>query len=97
MKNFPLPEWVTDPSLSPSDRYLARCRFMFRIAALFLNEKGGISTVSRACGYSSDNALYGALNRRTIPAAVPLAIEALVGKDVISREDFERLPNEIEE
>ncbi|WOK01438.1 hypothetical protein [Pseudomonas phage UF_RH7] len=97
MKNFPLPAWVTDPTLSPSERYLARCRFMFRIAAAYLGEKGGISSVCRACGYASDNALYSALNRRTIPPAVPLAIEAIVGKDVISRDDFERLPNEIDQ
>lgn len=97
MKNFPLPGWVTDPSLSPTDRYLARCRFMFRVAALFLNEKGSLASICRACGYSSDNALYAALNRRTIPPAVPLAIEALVGKDIISRDDFKRLPNEIDQ
>lgn len=74
-----LPDWVDSPS--------EELRYHMRRAALFHNPSGSLERLSIACGYSAPMAsrllVTGRCTRK-----FALAVEALVGRDVVSREQL---------
>lgn len=78
------PRWVEG---SPPERQAAeKQRFLLQLAALYLDPKGRLSVLSRACGLS-DNTLA-TLSRRDDPLSPEIAIkiEQVVGRDILPRE-----------
>jgi hypothetical protein len=83
-----IPDWVTDPRQSPEQRRKNLVFFHVRRACLQHNPACSLEQLSKACGFSA-GALSASLSRRDgISRRMALAIEALVGRDIVTREQL---------
>lgn len=80
----PFPKWVEQ--LSGDDLLLAKTKFRISYCALMYHPSGGLSNLSVALG-KSRALIYNSIPKwRHIPAHYCVAIEQLIGRDVVTRE-----------
>ena len=84
---LPTPAWLED--VPQEDRMCARTRFLLRLAALYASEGGGLGELSCLIGYESKHSLSVIISRRrTVSPEQAAAIETVVGREIVSREDL---------
>lgn len=81
------PHWVTHSHLTPQDRESRRIAYLFRLAALNHNPEGSLPGLAVALGVSRET-LYGSIREGRVTNLLATAIEHLVGRSVVSREDL---------
>lgn len=72
-----LPEWVSDPNLTPDARRSAMLNYRIRLAALHQNPTGSVRELSFASGCAK-NYLHVVLSRGEISRKVALAVESVI-------------------
>lgn len=82
----PLPAWAAEQKTPDGDNP-AFLGFIVRLAALYHNERGSLSTLSNAIGLS-EPALHVALKRGRLSVESAIAIEEQVGREHFPRELF---------
>ena len=82
-----MPTWLE--GVPQEDRLCARTRFLLRLAALYASENGGLGELSCLIGYESKHSLSVIISRRrSVSPEQAAAIETVVGREVVAREDL---------
>lgn len=82
-----MPNWVEDSRTDPDEYKRALLTYHLKRAAQFHNKAASVMQLSRACGHHS-SALHNAILRGQCSLKMALAVEALVGRDIVTREQL---------
>jgi len=81
------PHWVTNPKILSDNFNSKRLSFLVQKAALHHNPRGSVQVLSDAMGMYR-TAIYAAIAKGEMTPSMACTIEAIVGKDVVSKEDL---------
>lgn len=81
------PKWALDPSLTDAERASHRLNYLVRLAALNHNPEGSLPALADAIGVSRET-LYSSIKEGRMSVLLATAIEHLVGRAVVKREDL---------
>lgn len=79
-----LPQWIN--ALPEAERPAARTKFLLKTCSLYATQDGRIQDLSRALGYSPRTLFQMSAGYEVMNPNVAIALEKLLGRDVVTRE-----------